>query len=96
MLDPENPDSDLSKLLTQTANVAEMKDVIFNLQNGKAASSYHVTYEHIKYGGIRLLECITYLFNEILKQEYLPKQLKESLTITLHKGGGNTTKDPNN
>ena len=77
-------------------SVTEINKIIRNLQNGKSASYDNITYEHIKYGGETLVDHITNLFNAILKTEKIPKLFKEGITITLHKGSGKSTLDPNN
>ena len=82
--------------LTNAVTYGELASIISSLPNEKSASSDNLTYEHIKYGGKALTECLVQLFNMIIKEEKVPKAFKERITVTLHKGSGKSKTDPNN
>ncbi len=65
----------------------EIMEKISALPNGKAPGHDMLTYEHIKHGGNHLIECITRLFNAIIKHVRIPSGFKQGLLIPLYKGG---------
>jgi len=82
--------------LTEPISTNELDAIVTSMPNGKSGSHDDVTYEHIKHGGNKLINCITAMFNSILLTETIPASFKQSVTITLHKGSGKSTIDPNN
>ena len=86
----------ISKYLTNVVTYNELAEIISSLPNAKSASIDNLTYEHIKYGGKVLTECLVQLFNAIIQAEQVPKSFKEGITVTLHKGSGKPKTDPNN
>ena len=92
----ENEEDNPSKFLFKSVTHSELAKVIKSLPTGKCASKDNLTYENIEYGGDLLIKCLTKLFNQILLNETVPDDFKNGLTITLHKGSGKSTSDPNN
>ena len=50
----------------------EVQGVIQNLPNRKAGGFDEITYEHLKYGGHRIIEFLAKIFNEIRETEHVP------------------------
>ena len=48
-----------------------------------------VTAEHIKFGGAKLVTCITLLCNIITKNEYIPHYFKLGIIVPIPKGNKN-------
>ena len=86
----------ISSYITSPMTLDEMALIIKSLPCGKSPSSDNITYEHIKHGGLKLQECLVNLFNSIMKSGNIPRQFKDSITITLHKGQGRSKANPNN
>ena len=61
--------------------------VIQKLKNNKAADELGLTSEHIKYGGISLVESMTSVINSILKEVEIPDFLKAGIVTPVHKKG---------
>ena len=64
----------------------EVLSVIKELKTKKAPGCDQITSEHIKYGGNRLMQCLTKLFNYINKYEYIPTSFKIGIIIPIPKG----------
>jgi hypothetical protein len=71
-----------SQLFTKEEVKAEMN----SLKNGKKGGFDGLTYEHIKYGGNVLAECLANLFNGMYTTEVVPSGMKRGLIVTLYKG----------
>ncbi|PJE77674.1 hypothetical protein CI610_03399 [invertebrate metagenome] len=54
-----------------------------------------LVYEHVKYCNDLMIEHITFLFNLIIKYEYIPKSWKVGIIVTLYKGDKKPKDDPN-
>ena len=54
----------------------DVKKVINQLNNGKAADEYGLSYEHLKAGKADLFLTITNIFNQILKDKKIPAVFK--------------------
>ncbi len=83
-------------VVTHDLSMDELSTLIHKLPLGKAASLDCITYEHLKYGGYVLQQCLYYLFHQLLKQERVPDAFRDGLIVTLHKGHGKSLTDPNN
>lgn len=89
-------DNECSVSLSSPITADELYRIAKTLPNEKSPSLDNISYEHIKYGGHKLMECVAKLFNTILQTETFPDKFKESITVTLHKGNGKPKSDPNN
>ena len=67
----------------------EVNRVINELKMKKAPGFDQITSEHIKYGGERLVTCLTKLFNIINQHEYIPTDFKIGIIIPIPKGSKN-------
>jgi hypothetical protein len=66
---------------------AQLQDTLASLPKGKAPGIDLLTYEHLKYGGSKLTQCLCYLFNAIVRIMEVPSGFKQGLLIPLYKGG---------
>ena len=68
--------------------ISEIKTICNALPKGKAPGIDSLTYEHFKYGGKILIQCVVKLFNVIIAMVKIPHSFKRGLLFTLHKGHG--------
>jgi len=87
-------DHDYTEFVNET-RITELDQIIKELPNNKSASLDNITYEHLKYGGQTLTECLVKLFNTILTHGQVPDGFKHGLIVTLHKGKEKHPTDPN-
>ena len=87
-------DLDYTEFVYET-HTTELDQIIKELPNNKSASLDNITYEHLKYGGPTLTECLAKFFNTILAKGQIPGGFKHGLIVTLHKGKGKQPTDPN-
>ncbi|CAC5420891.1 unnamed protein product [Mytilus coruscus] len=73
----------------------EIYEQIKTLKCGKAPGPDYVCNEHIVYGGNTLLKWICYIFNIILKCEYVPLLYRHGIIIPLYKGNNKDKSNPN-
>ncbi|CAG2247073.1 unnamed protein product [Mytilus edulis] len=73
----------------------EIYEQIKTLKCGKAPGPDYVCNEHIIYGGNTLLKWICYIFNIILKCEYIPLLYRHGIIIPLYKGNNKDKSNPN-
>ncbi|CAG2187538.1 unnamed protein product [Mytilus edulis] len=73
----------------------EVYEQIKTLKCGKAPGPDYVCNEHIIYGGNTLLKWICYIFNIILKCEYIPLLYRHGIIIPLYKGNNKDKSNPN-
>jgi hypothetical protein len=64
------------------------------LKNGKSPDERHISAEHLKYGGRKLLEYLTVLDNWIFENLQIPKTLKSGIACPILKKG-KPAHDPN-
>jgi hypothetical protein len=69
----------------------EVLKCIKSMKNHKAPGWDSVTAEHLKYGGVELLQILLLLFNNIVQLEVIPKQLKKCVIIPIPKGEKDAT-----
>jgi len=81
-----NETDDPTGTLSEPFTVNEIANICKCLPNNKAPGYDSITYECVKYGGYKLYEWLTFLFNNIVQATYIPQPLKHSVIITLHKG----------
>ena len=65
----------------------EITEILPSLPNGKAPGLDMLAYEHIKLGGPHIIQCITKLYNSIVRLIWVPTGFKKGLLIPLYKGG---------
>ncbi len=65
--------------------IYEVETVVNSLPNGKVSGFDNITYEHVKYGGLKLKETLVYLFNRIINEENIPKSFKLAVKIPIPK-----------
>jgi len=68
--------------------IDEIEGVCSKLPKGKAPGIDLLTYEHFKYGGKILMQCIVRLFSVIIDLNLIPKCFKRGLLFPLYKGHG--------
>jgi len=67
------------------------------IPNNKSGSIDNLTFEHFeKHGDERLTSEVCVFLNTMIKHEFIPVNIKMGLTVTLHKGKGNTKSEPTN
>ncbi len=71
--------------------IPETQKVCNSMKCGKAGGWDGITPEHIKFGGRRLVEIFTYLFNVLVSSKHVPQHFRRGVRIPLFKGGD---KDP--
>jgi len=86
---------DPTGILTESFTINEVASICKRLPNNKAPGYDGISYECVKYGGYKLYEWLTFLFNKIINFTYIPQQLKHSVIITLHKGKHKPKNDVN-
>lgn len=62
----------------------------------KACGWDQVFYEHYQYGGKLVLDTLSLLFTAMLRQGYIPTEMKNGIIVTIHKGSNKRKDDPNN
>ena len=82
-------------LLLYNINEAEVKKAIKEMKLRKAPGWDSITGEHVKYGGTKLISCITKLFNLITMYEYVPEHFKKGTIIPIPKGSKCRSKQDN-
>ena len=75
---------------------AEVAKAINELNKGKAPGPDLVTTEHLVYGGITLVRCLTNIFNLMLIHEYIPIGFRRGTQIPLFKGKNACSLNPSN
>ena len=61
------------------ASIDEIATTVKSLKNGKSPDERHISAEHLKYGGRKLLEFLTVLVNWIFENLQIPKTLKSGI-----------------
>ena len=74
----------------------EIYKVTQSLKVGTAPCPDQIQPEHIYYGGASLVSHLTALFNQIVKQEYIPQIFQHGLIIPIHKSSDTDPSDPSN
>ena len=74
----------------------EIEELLKCLKNGKATGMDGIPYELYKYGGEKVVDVLWCLFNEVWREERVPKKWNESRVILLHKGGHKSKKELKN
>ena len=69
--------------------IQEVKKATKTLTNNKSTGPELRKHEFIKYGGNKLLDKLTYFFNEILSHEQIPQSWLRSMIINIDKGKKN-------
>ena len=82
-------DSDIELVTEQ-----ELNDAISQLSKGKACGNDCVDNEHIIYSGTVFRKTLKDLFNAMLRNSYIPTEMKIGIIITLYKGGNKRKDDP--
>ena len=82
-------DSDIELVTEQ-----ELNDAISQLSKGKARGNDCVDNEHIIYSGTVFRKTLKDLYNVMLRNSYIPTEMKIGIIITLYKGGNKRKDDP--
>jgi hypothetical protein len=64
----------------------EVNELCKALKRKKAPGWDGITSEHIQHGGNYLVKCLTWLFNRITENEYIPSYFKKGIIIPIPKG----------
>ena len=75
-------------------SIDEIATTVKSLKNGKSLDERHISAEHPKYGGRKLLEYLTVLVNWIFENLQIPKTLKSGIACPILKKG-KPAHDPN-
>ena len=67
--------------------IEDVEKAVRNLRNNKLLGTDGIHSELIKYGGYRLLNIIYELVRQILEEERIPAEWKETIIIPIHKRG---------
>lgn len=65
----------------------EISNIIKHLRRNKTPGEDGITNEYLQWGGDRLIEQLTHLFNNIIETETIPQQWYKSTIILIHKKG---------
>ncbi len=64
----------------------EVKRTIQKMKTKKTPGWDEIINEHIKYGGARLLQCLTMIYQMITKYEHIPLHFKKGIIVPIPKG----------
>ena len=73
----------------------EIRTQIQTLKTGKSPGQDCISNEHIIYGGEPLIKRMCFMYNLILKYEYLPLTFRHGIIIPLYKGNNKDKTNPN-
>ena len=76
-------------------STAEVMKVCKSMPNNKAPGYDLITYECFKFGGIKLYEVLTTLFNSIISEIHFPDSFKKGIIIPVYKGKRKAKDDVN-
>lgn len=65
----------------------ELYEIINSLKLRKASGNDKLQNEHLRYGGPKVIKCVTIMFNIIIKSSYIPLEWKKGLIVPIFKGG---------
>jgi hypothetical protein len=71
----------------QKVSIDEIATTVKSVKNGKSPDERHISAEHLKYGGRKLLEYLTVLVNWIFENLQIPKTLKSGIACPIIKKG---------
>ena len=77
--------------LDSSIDIDEVKLAQRSIKLGKACGWDSISPEHIKYGGLSLVNMLVIIFNSIVIHEHVPANFKYGIVVPLFKGGN---KDP--
>ena len=75
--------------------VSEVEQIIKTLKNNKASDGCGISAEHLKYGGLEVVEFITCALNEIFRLGKVPQMFKLGYITPIYKKHGKHIHDPN-
>jgi len=81
-----NSVDDPTGTLVEPFVINEIASTCIGLPNNKAPGYDNISYECVKYGGYKLYEHLTYLYNNVIRFTHVPQVLKHSVIIPLYKG----------
>ena len=87
---------DVSEFLNEPISDAETRGAIRKLNNRKAPGYDGLTTEHIKFAGESLAHTLCLLFNQCIRNEYVPLNLRKGIQVPLYKGKNTCTLDCDN
>ena len=77
-------------------STSEVQKAVDKLKRNKSCSYDSISAEHVKYVGALLIITLTFLFNLIVKMEYIPVNFRRGIQIPLFKGKNLCGTDTNN
>ena len=93
-------DSTVEEVMTscrtdQSARIttACVESAIGTLPNGKSGGPDDIIYEYLRYRRC-IAPLLANIFTNMLRQAFIPKDMKRGIIITLHKGGNKKKDDP--
>ena len=87
---------DLSDFLINPITECETRGAVKKLNNGKAPGYDGLTTEHIKFAGEPLVHILCLLFNQCIRNEYVPLSLRKGIQVPLYKGKNTCTLECDN
>ena len=67
-----DPDKSPNGINMSIFTTDEVTRKLASLPNGKAPGFDHIAYEHIKYGGYHIAQCVVTLFNTVITLNQIP------------------------
>ena len=80
--------------LEKTITENEINNQIKTLKIGKSPGQDCISNEHLIYGGKQVINKLKFIYNLILKHEYLPSSLRHGIIIPLYKGNNKDKSNP--
>ncbi|KAK3108810.1 hypothetical protein FSP39_016208 [Pinctada imbricata] len=65
----------------------EISEAVRKLKYRKAPGHDLITNEHLKFGGLQVIECLRTLFNSVIRVGKIPSSWKKGLIVPIYKGG---------
>ncbi|MBA3284709.1 MAG: hypothetical protein H0U27_06570, partial [Nitrosopumilus sp.] len=82
-----NKNNNKHESLTKEITIEEVASIINSMKNGKASGKDNITYEFYKNGSDLLIDVITAILNNCMRNNYTPKEWKEGRIWMIHKSG---------
>ena len=76
--------------------VNEVMEMLKSMKNGRASGWDQISAEHLKYGGVNLMLCLTWLFNSFIVCEMIPEHCKKGIMVPIPKPGKDSSVKDNN
>ena len=88
-------DLDFNLICDICSKLQEVDQIIKTLKSNKASDGCGVSAEHLKYGGVKVVEFIICALNEIFRLRKVPEMFKFGRITLIYKEHGKSIHDPN-